>query len=277
MAPSSANSNDLLTGAVLQMIEAITIGMPFEVWKTHMGTFRNEGTVESFRNIYKKNGVTGFWKGWQPKLVEGALKGGILLYSKEAIMRSCKGFGMSDVVSSLVGGFGGGVSQVIVLGPCTFLVTAAVTGDKSVSISKRALDTWKNHGIGGFYRGGTALMLRQGTNWASRQGFTEYFRNQFKARHPENPKLSIAEEAISGIIGGALSTWNQPFEVLRIEAQSAATKGLPNKNIIETYKTIVKESSHFGLFQGIVPRIGLAIGQTLFLVTVPILLKSYGF
>eukprot|EP01035_Chromulina_nebulosa_P020319 gene20319-26376_t len=278
MAPSSStNPKDLVVGAILQCLEAITVGMPFEVWKTHMGTYRNQGTIEAFRNIYKSGGIGAFWKGWQPKMIESALKGGILLYSKEALIRFSKSFGLSDLSASLIGGFGGGVAQVTVLGPCTFLVTAAVTGDKSVSIIQRATQTYKTQGIGGFYHGGTALMLRQGSNWASRQAITELVRGQFKARHknPEKAKLSILEEAVSGIIGGALSTWNQPFEVLRIEAQVAATRGLPSKNIFQTYKHIVTESGHLGLFQGIAPRIGMGIGQTLFLVTVPNILKQY--
>ena len=93
----------------------------------------------------------------------------------------------------------------------------------------------------------------------------------------KNVKLSIGEEALSGIIGGALSTWNQPFEVARIEAQANASKGLPPKSFTQTVSHIVKESGYAGLFQGIIPRMGLGIAQTLFLVTVPHLLKPYGF
>lgn len=90
-------------------------------------------------------------------------------------------------------------------------------------------------------------------------------------------KLSVAEEAISGIIGGALSTWNQPFEVMRIEAQASAAKGMPSKSFVKTFQHIVRENGYAGLFQGVLPRMGLCIGQTLFLVTVPHLLKPYGF
>lgn len=36
------------------MVEAATLGMPFEVWKTRMGRFRNESTVQAFVNIYKR-------------------------------------------------------------------------------------------------------------------------------------------------------------------------------------------------------------------------------
>ena len=38
-------------------IEAATVGLPFEVWKTHMGTYRSETTMQAFRNIYKSGGV----------------------------------------------------------------------------------------------------------------------------------------------------------------------------------------------------------------------------
>lgn len=129
-----------------------------------MGTYRNQGTMEAFRNIYKAGGARAFWVGLQPKMVESFLKGGILLFSKESIIRSCKAAGMGDFSAGLVGGFGGGVSQVTIMGPCTFLVTAAVTGDKSVSLWQRVVNTYQKQGIKGFYHGGTALVFRQGTN-----------------------------------------------------------------------------------------------------------------
>eukprot|EP01039_Chlorochromonas_danica_P006432 gene6432-7094_t len=284
MAPSkSTNPKDIVTGGVLQCIEAASVGLPFEVWKTHMGTYRNQGTLEAFRIIYRKGGASAFWAGWQPKMVESFLKGGILMFTKEALIRFCINMGLGEGSAGLIGGFGGGVAQVSIMGPCTFLVTAAVTGDKSVGLIQQATRTYKAHGIGGFYHGGTALILRQGTNWASRQGFTDIIRSWIKKRHvregesAKDVKLSVAEEAISGIIGGALSTWNQPFEVMRIEAQANAAKGLPPRSFFQTYHHIVKESGYLGLFQGVIPRMGLCIGQTLFLVTVPHLLKPYGF
>jgi len=56
-----------------------------------------------------------------------------------------------------------GCAQVVVLGPCTFLVTAAVTGgDKTVSVYAHTVNTYRTRGIAGFYHGGTALILRQG-------------------------------------------------------------------------------------------------------------------
>lgn len=137
-------------------------------------------------------------------MVESFLKGGILLFSKDAIIRFTKSVGASDVTSGLIGGFGGGVAQVVVLGPCTYLVTAAVTSKTQISIFSQISHTIKTHGISGFYRGGTALMLRQGSNWASRQGITDFVRSTLKKRHGGNPqdvKLSVAEEALAGTLG----------------------------------------------------------------------------
>ncbi len=64
--------------------------------------------------------------------------------------------------------------QVGIIGPCTFLVTAAVTGDKSIGLMSRISHTYKTKGIGGFYSGGTALIFRQGTNWYVFLSFSLY-------------------------------------------------------------------------------------------------------
>ncbi len=80
---------------------------------------------------------------------ESFLKGGVLLFTKEAIIRTCTASGLNEVMSGLIGGFGGGVAQV-----------TAVTGDKSVSHWQRTQSTFRSQEIGGFYHGGTALIFR---------------------------------------------------------------------------------------------------------------------
>jgi hypothetical protein len=74
-------------------------------------------------------------------------------------------------------------------------------------MSQRVLTTYKTHGIKGFYRGGTALALRQGSNWASRQGLTDVFRYLIKKYwhgNNQNSKLSNAEEAAAGLLGPSI-------------------------------------------------------------------------
>ena len=271
---------DLLKGGILQCCEAASFGMPFEVWKTYMGANRGESTMQAWRSVYKTGGARAFWRGLEPKLVESFLKGGILLFTKEGIIRSTRSFGIGEVTGGLIGGFGGGVSQVVIMGPCTYLVTASVASHGTtgqMSMMERVRSTFKTQGIGGFYKGGTALMLRQGSNWASRQGITDAVRSQIKKMRGGVDKLSIPDETLAGVIGGCLSTWNQPFEVMRIAAQAAAARGEPSKNIFQTAGHIVNEAGVGGLFRGVIPRMGLCVAQTLFMVTVPYILASKGF
>ena len=139
---------------------------------------RDETTMTAFRNIYSQSGLQGFYKGTAPKMVESASKGAVLIYSKELIMESCSSLGVGSVASGFIAGAGGGVCQTVVMGPCTFLVTAVVTGDKQTSVTQAMSKTWREKGIVGFYPGGVAIAFRQASNWASRQGFTDAVRSR---------------------------------------------------------------------------------------------------
>ena len=66
---------NLLRGAALACAEAATLGLPLEVWKTRMGRFRTESTMQSFRAIYADGGASSFWKGAAPKMLECSTKG----------------------------------------------------------------------------------------------------------------------------------------------------------------------------------------------------------
>lgn len=134
-----------------------------------MGSYRNESTIQAFQNIYQSGGISAFWAGTMPKMVESATKGAILLYSKEAIAQSMLSFGVNETITGFCAGAGGGVCQVGVMGPCTFLVTSAVNGDKNISTMQRVKSVYGTQGLRGFYPGGTAIAFRQATNWASRQ------------------------------------------------------------------------------------------------------------
>ncbi|KAL8275599.1 hypothetical protein Esti_000550 [Eimeria stiedai] len=252
----AGGASDLARGAVLQCLEAATLGMPFEVWKTRMGRQVRESTLEAFRSVVRSKGLSGFWQGTSAKLVESASKGALsvstlalllLLLLQEAILRGCSSMGVPSKWGGFLAGAGGGACQTVVMGPCTFAVTALVNGEKGLRLGDTLKHAFKSQGVRGLYPGGSAIALRQMTNWASRQGFTEVARDKLLNRkrqrmqqqqlqqlqqQPQILKLSVGEELLSGCVGGALSTWNQPLEVARIQMQSAAVDGLPRRNII---------------------------------------------
>eukprot|EP00171_Calliarthron_tuberculosum_P007044 IDg7044t1 len=248
------------------MAEAATLGLPFEVWKTRMGRFRNESTLTAFRNVHSAGGgVHAFWAGFMPKMVESATKGAVLLVAKEALLEVGKASGLSPFAAAVAAGAGGGVCQVAVMGPCTYLVTATVTSQRGVAEVTR--ETYSRGGVRAFYPGGSAIAFRQASNWASRQGITEWVRIQARSRKRDGTALTKGEEGLCGVIGGALSSWNHPFEVARIEMQARANAGQPAMSMINVFRMVVRDHGPIGLFQGILPRIGLNIWQTLFMVS----------
>ena len=275
---SSVGYKDLLLGGGIQCVEAATLGMPFEVWKTYMGRNRALSSSQALLAVYRQGGLGTFWTGLGPKLVESASKGAILLYAKEGLLITLAPFVDSPGLAGACAGAGAGVAQVSVMGPCTFLVTAAVTSKESgISASQRVALTYKEHGLKGFYPGGTAIAWRQATNWAARQGFTDAAREQLKRHYGlgEKDKLSKWQEAACGVVGGTLSTINQPFEVARIEMQASAAAGKnAGRSMVKVMGDIVKTDGVAGLFTGIVPRIGLGVWQTLFMVTGARMLKD---
>ena len=93
----------------------------------------------------------------------------------------------------------------------------------------------------------------------------------------ENEKLTPFEKILSSTIGGALATWNQPIEVVRVEMQSMA-KGAERgekKTILNTLSYIYKENGIKGLYRGVTPRIGLGIWQTVCMVSFADYVKAW--
>lgn len=93
----------------------------------------------------------------------------------------------------------------------------------------------------------------------------------------EDEKLTPFEKILSSSIGGALATWNQPIEVVRVEMQSmakSAERG-EKKTILNTLSYIYKENGIKGLYRGVTPRIGLGIWQTVCMVSFADYVKAW--
>ena len=147
-----------------------------------------------------------------------------MMYAKEGINDNLRRAGVGPTLAGVLAGAGGGIAQVSVMGPCTYLVTGAVN-NPGVPLTRRIAETYARGGLKAFYPGGTAIAFRQATNWASRQGFTEFVRHRMKValRRPRRG-LTKAQEVGAGVSAGQC-VLNHPFEVARIEAQTLGNMG----------------------------------------------------
>lgn len=73
----------------------------------------------------------------------------------------------------------------------------------------------REKGIRGVNKGVNAVALRQITGWSSRIGISRFAEDSIRSARgkKKGDKLLFGEKILASTIGGALSCWNQPFEV----------------------------------------------------------------
>ncbi|KAK9711855.1 hypothetical protein K7432_007528 [Basidiobolus ranarum] len=273
---------NIALGAFIQTAEVSTLGQPFEVIKTHMAAHRGDSLWTSIMRTYQRGGIRGFYQGLIPwAWIEASTKGGVLLFASSEIDYYARIAGASPVVSGAIGGMAGGIAQAYTtMGFCTFMKTVEVTRHKSpdtnASSIKIARDIFQKEGIVGLNKGVSAVALRQMTNWGSRFGISRVTESLIRGED-KTRKLENSERIFSSVIGGALSCWNQPIEVIRVEMQSQAKAvDRPEKlNIFNTGKYIYERNGFKGFYRGVTPRICLSVYLTTCMVFGGDTLKEY--
>ncbi|KAH8714159.1 mitochondrial carrier domain-containing protein [Ilyonectria robusta] len=172
------------------------------------------------------------------------------------------------------------------MGFCTCMKTVeitqhkmAATGVKPQSTFQTFMGIYNKEGIRGINKGVNAVAIRQMTNWGSRFGLSRLAEGWIRSAtgKRDGEKLGVWEKILASGIGGGLSAWNQPIEVIRVEMQSK--KEDPNRpkkmTVGNTFKYIYDSNGIRGLYRGVAPRIGLGIWQTVCMVAFGDMAKAY--
>lgn len=271
--------SNILLGAGLNLCEVTTLGHPLEVIKTTMAANRQFSFLQAIRHIWARGGVFGFYQGLIPwAWIEASTKGAVLLFVSAEAEYHFKKLGLNNFGAGIMGGISGGVAQAyLTMGFCTCMKTVEITKKKSAvgGVQQSSLaafkEIYKKEGIRGINKGVNAVAIRQMTNWGSRFGLSrlveEGIRKVTGKTSPED-KLTAWEKIFASAIGGGLSAWNQPIEVIRVEMQSKTED--PNRpkklTVGKAFKYIYSTNGIKGLYRGVTPRIGLGIWQTVFMV-----------
>ncbi|KAI0389783.1 mitochondrial dicarboxylate carrier protein [Xylariaceae sp. FL0594] len=280
--------SNLLLGAGLNLFEVTTLGQPLEVVKTTMAANRGDSFGAALGRIWGRGGVLGFYQGLIPwAWIEASTKGAVLLFVASEAEYYARAAGASEFGGGILGGVAGGVAQAYAtMGFCTCMKTVEITqhkiaaaGVKPPSTFATFMDIYRKEGIRGINRGVNAVAIRQMTNWGSRFGLSRLaeqgIRRVTGKEHGE--KLSVAEKILSSALGGGLSAWNQPIEVIRVEMQSKKVDpNRPKKMTVgNTFKYIYETNGIKGLYRGVTPRIGLGVWQTVCMVAMGDMAKAY--
>lgn len=206
--------------------------------------------------------------------IEASTKGAVLLFVASEAEYYAKTFGAGGFTAGIAGGMVGGMAQAYAtMGFCTCMKTVEITqhklaaqGIKPPSTFKTFADIYRKEGIRGINKGVNAVAIRQVTNWGSRFGLSRLAENGIRSvtGKDESQKLSAMEKIVASGVGGGLSAWNQPIEVIRVEMQSKTDD--PNRpkklTVGKTLRYIYNTNGIRGLYRGVAPRIGLGMWQT---------------
>ncbi|KAI0025765.1 mitochondrial dicarboxylate carrier protein [Xylariomycetidae sp. FL0641] len=280
--------SNLLLGAGLNLFEVTTLGQPLEVVKTTMASNRSDSMGKALSRVWGRGGVLGFYQGLIPwAWIEASTKGAVLLFVASEAEYYARKAGANEFGGGIIGGITGGVAQAYAtMGFCTCMKTVEITqhklaaaGVKPPSTFTTFMNIYRQEGIRGINKGVNAVAIRQMTNWGSRFGLSRLAEQGIrKVTHKEHgEKLSAPEKILSSALGGGLSAWNQPIEVIRVELQSK--KEDPNRpknmNVGSAARYIYQTNGLKGLYRGVTPRIGLGIWQTVCMVAMGDMAKTY--
>ncbi|KAI9034236.1 putative mitochondrial carrier protein [Hyaloraphidium curvatum] len=276
MAPAAQKGDprDLAVGALLATTEALTLGLPLEIWKTRQGAHPEEWFWDSWKKVaYGPKGLRGLWAGWDAKGLEAASKGAVLLYAKEYILDACATAGMErgGGLAGALAGAGGGVAQTVVMSPLTYVITYKLKSPDGHG--KSTFEILKNAGLRGMYSSAPAMAARQASNWALRQGITDAITDRY--RQYRGGKLTTAERIGCGVLGGFIACINQPTEVVRIRIQALHAQGNKSATTGQVVKMIWQERGFLGFYAAMLPRACLSAYQTVFMVTFPPMVKQF--
>jgi len=175
----------------------------------------------------------------------------------------------------------GGLAQAYAtMGFCTCMKTVEITQHRLAAQGVKPPSTWatfaniyKQEGIRGINKGVNAVAIRQVTNWGSRFGLSRLAEQGIRkvTKKEQGERLSAIERILASALGGGLSAWNQPIEVIRVEMQSKKEDPNRPKNLTvgKTLKYIYGQNGMKGLYRGVAPRIGLGVWQTVCMVSFP--------
>ncbi|KAI6047764.1 mitochondrial carrier domain-containing protein [Pisolithus marmoratus] len=276
--------SNIAVGAIMNMVT--TLGQPLEVLKTQMAANRNQTMLEATKSVWARGGVAGFFQGLIPwAWIEASTKGAVLLFTASEIEDTCTRMGVHPFFAGLAGGCGGGIAQAYAtMGFTTCMKTVEITRHKEAAVGVQRstfqvfMDIYRKEGIRGVNKGVNCLLMVL----LHSMGFARLAENSIrKARGMgESEKLGTLDKILASTIGGALATWNQPIEVVRVEMQSMA-KATENVNrpqkltVFNTLAFIYKENGMKGLYRGVTPRIGLGIWQTVCMVSFADYVKAW--
>ncbi|XP_042533834.1 mitochondrial 2-oxodicarboxylate carrier [Dipodomys spectabilis] len=262
-------SQQILAGGSAGLVE-ICLMHPLDVVKTRFqlqrfatdpNSYKSLG--DSFRTIYKTEGLFGFYKGILPPILAETPKRSVKFLAFEQYKKILLGnTSLSPGLTFSLAGFGSGLTEAIVVNPFE-VVKVGLQANRSkntehpstLSYAKQII---KKDGLGlrGLNKGLTATLGRHGAFNMAYFGF--YHNVKIIVPVEEDPILEFLRRFGIGFLSGTIaSIINIPFDVAksRIQGPQPVPGVIKYRTCFKTMATVYKEEGFLALYKGLVPKI----------------------
>lgn len=225
----------LLIGPLMVAGEMLTGGHYMEMLKI-IRQAKGVSYPSIMRDLWKHEGVLGFYKGFVPWGAIQMVKGVPVLFIQAESEYRLKKMGYSDTTADTIAGVLGGVGQGVFMTPTQRLKTIVMTDPKYGGSSAPksagqafkaativAVDIVRSDGIGTLFKGLGPMMAKRGMDWGLRF-YGVAIAKDFLQGDEKRP-LTTIEKLATGFFGGAVSTLTMPFDTWVANCQKAGKAG----------------------------------------------------
>ncbi|MCJ1413573.1 hypothetical protein MMC19_007694 [Ptychographa xylographoides] len=266
--PSSSSTAPLvsiISGGVAGGIEAGAT-YPFEFAKTRVQLRNSSTTTPTPRNpfvvvsqVFRTEGPGALYKGCTALIVGSVAKDAVRFLSFDTIKNAFKDqdTGTLTPARNLLAGMSAGVvASVFAVTPTERIKTALIDDARAAkrfrSPQHAVLTIWREHGLGGLYRGLIGTTLKQASATAFRMGTYNILKDYETGR---GMVQGTGMNFVNGSVAGIVTTYmTQPFDCLKTRAQSA--EGV---STVEAFRTILADDGLRGFWRGTTMRLGRTI------------------
>ncbi|KAM9148255.1 mitochondrial 2-oxodicarboxylate carrier isoform 2-T2 [Pangshura tecta] len=257
---AAGGSAGLVEICLMHPLDVVKTRFQIQRGKTDPTSYKSLG--DSFRTIFRTEGLFGFYKGIFPPIMAETPKRAVKFFTFEQYKKLLGHASLSPGVTFAVAGLGSGLTEAVVVNPFEVVKVSlqakrnAFTEQPSTFVQARQIITTEGLGFRGLNKGLTATLGRHGVFNMVYFGF--YFNVKNIIPVNEEPTLEFLRKFGIGLVSGTIaSIINIPFDVAksRIQGPQPEPGEIKYRTCFKTMATVYKEEGFLALYKGLVPKI----------------------
>lgn len=261
-------SRQIVAGGSAGLVE-ICLMHPLDVVKTRFqiqrcttdpNSYKSLG--DSFRMIFRTEGLFGFYKGILPPILAETPKRAVKFFTFEQYKKLLGYVSLSPAVTFAIAGLGSGLTEAIVVNPFE-VVKVGLQANRNTFSEQPSTMSYARHiikkegfGLQGLNKGFTATLGRHGVFNMVYFGFYYNVKNIIPVN--KDPTLEFLRKFGIGLLSGTIaSVINIPFDVAksRIQGPQPVPGEIKYRTCFKTMATVYREEGILALYKGLLPKI----------------------